>query len=67
MKQRSIFFVVVTIAAAILFSISMFVEAQTQPSAQSTPAQYKPGPDVKNKAASPQPGSTARQQSKQST
>jgi hypothetical protein len=66
MKQRSTFFAAVTVAVAILFSISVFVAAQTATSAQS-PAQYKPSPDVKNKAASPQPGSTARQQSKQGT
>lgn len=66
MKQRSTFFAAMTVAVAIIFGISMFVVAQTAPSAQS-PAQYKPGPDVKNKAASPQPGNTARQQSNQGT
>ena len=66
MQKVSFYLACLTIAVAIFFGISMVAESQT-PSGQSTPAQYKPSPSVKNMAQSPQPGHTARNQSKQAT
>jgi len=64
MMKIPMFVVMLALVAATVFGISMSAEPQT---VVVTEVQFVPGPAIRNKAESPKPASTARQQTKKGT